>query len=79
MFRILGDEEIAKRVTDNWIIPFRITRRDKKVAQAQLQFDLKQFVEWGDEPCQHVPREQMSLSRRACPKCWSDLRKQAGL
>jgi len=50
-------------------------------ARAQHQQDLKDFMEWGDEPCPHciglTEVEQLmgrSVAKRECDDCWDGLK-----
>ena len=54
---------------------------DKRLAQAQLKEDVRQFVEWGEETCPHPipPFHVNSYYKRTCHICWAELKKQGGI
>ena len=77
---LLTDEEI-NRLFDN-ISP--LNKIDVTLTEVQLELlekeviracgivckaQLKKVVEWGDEPCPHLP----FFNKRTCAKCWQTL------
>ena len=89
--RSLNDEEIKEKlgeiqpegfdwvnVTETEMVKFRA------IAQAQHDFDMKEFVKWGKSDCPHRTMANLdgegdvSLRTRAeCPQCWQALQQQA--
>ena len=74
MFKVLSDERI------NELLGLRhknsYTAVCRKVAKAQRDEDLRQFVEWGIEPCREHYEGGGVISQRECPLCWQTLPKE---
>ena len=87
---ILSDEAILEASQVDMFLPngeldpdCGYLRGRQQVAQAQCddthKKDLKQFIEWGNEPCPHILTQVMDgaeTKRRNCDACWQALQSQ---
>ena len=64
--RVLNDEEIIGAIHHVGRISIP---RDRSIAKAQYDFDMKEFVEWLEEDCPHISQDNPYMGFRCKPNC----------
>ena len=77
--KILSDEEIDNLFDDEPIgsnideLVKDAFHRIRLVAQAQNDYTIRQFVEWGNQHCIEHPTRMNNVLHRTCNECWQSL------
>ena len=73
--------DIERRAVTDSISPNPLSDVYKAIAQAALEYGVRQVMKWGDKKCDEHPyrstlrSEEYNRKRHRCPECWQSLNK----